>query len=302
MRRGHLQRHQSSAHLKERPFICSQADCAAAFALKHHLTRHEKLHEKTKPYECAWPDCRSAFPKHEQLRLHVCEAHTGESLFKCERCSMEFKSKTEFRRHERSVAHGSREYVCGVDGCGMTFPKWSQVVQHRKCEHKKKLDGGECESSMFCEECGRGPFKSDSSYRQHCRTHCEPTAPNPIKHACPQCAKEFSSRSSLKAHSQAVHSTELPFACAECGKAYGYRKLLKRHCERNHEDEVQRVVTTATTATAATSATAATAFFKERSLMCPIGACQRRFFRQYDLDRHLQSMHHDMNKNTLEPV
>lgn len=279
MRKGHLQRHLSSAHLKERNFVCCQEDCGAAFALKHHLTRHEKLHEKGNPFECTWPDCSAAYTKHEQLRIHVCAAHTGEPLFKCEKCCMEFGSKKEFRRHEKSVSHGSREYVCGVDGCGMTFPKWSQVVLHRKSEHKRESTDY-AGVSLFCEECGKGPFKSEASHRQHSRIHSD-SGLVAVKHICPQCAKEFSSRSSLKAHSQAVHSTELPFVCAECGKSYGYKKLLKRHLLRahlavrddNHGNE--QVL----------------AFFRERSLMCPVRECQRRFFRQYDLDRHMQSIH-----------
>lgn len=286
LRKGHLQRHLSSAHLKERPFVCSQKGCGAAFALKHHLTRHEKLHEKSKPYECGWPDCSAAFTKHEQLRVHVCLEHTGEPLFRCEKCCMDFKSKKEFRRHERSAAHGSREYVCGIDGCGATFHKWSQVVLHRKSDHKKNgtfdEEGATDPAVFICEECGKGPFKNESSYRQHCRIHCEDSLVV-VKHVCPQCDKEFASRSSLKAHSQAVHSTELPFVCEECGKSYGYKKLLKRHIERAHkaaaveeEDEEREQVLT---------------FFKERNLTCPVRECQRRFFRQYDLDRHMQSMH-----------
>ena len=283
LRKGHLQRHCTSAHMKERPFVCLQGGCGAAFALKHHLTRHEKLHTKCKPFECKWPDCLAAFSKHEQLRAHVSSEHTGESLFKCEKCCMEFGSRREFRRHEKSAAHGSREYVCGVDGCGRAFPKWTQVVLHRKSEeHKKDL----CDSSvnLYCEECGRGPFKSEASHRQHSRIHCETLMV--VKHICPQCEKEFSSRSSLKAHSRAVHSTEKPFMCEECGKSYGYKKLLKRHTERHHRTE-----DTATDEGNEQVAALKFTFFKERSLMCSFKDCPRRFFRQYDLDRHMQSIH-----------
>ncbi len=282
LRKGHLQRHQSTAHLKERPFVCSHEGCSAAFALKHHLTRHEKLHENPKPFGCTWPLCGKAFAKHEQLRMHICLEHTGEALFKCEQCDgLEFRSKSEFKKHEKT-AHGSRTYVCGVEGCGQSFPKWSLVVAHRKSEHQKKSAAGDALNELICEECGKGPFKSEASFKQHGKIHLAPFAA-PVKHACPQCEKEFASRSSLKAHVKAVHSTELPFVCEECGKAYGYKKLLKRHIEKVHlkaeiaEDSKNTEITEI--------------FFKERSLTCPVKECRRRFFRQYDLERHIQSIH-----------
>lgn len=290
MRKGHLQRHQSASHFKERPFVCSFEGCSSAFALKHHLTRHEKLHTNPKPFECTWLLCGKSFTKHEQLRLHICLEHTGEALYRCEQCDgMEFKTKSEFKKHEKTV-HGSRVYVCGVEGCGQSFNKWSLVVTHRKSEHPKKPTNPTAGlgNILICEECGKGPFKSEASFRQHGRIHLAPfTAP--IKHTCPQCEKNFSSRSSLKAHVKAVHSTQLPFVCDDCGKAYGYKKLLKRHIEKIH---MAAEVEVATPETLNVSCGAdEEIFFKERSLTCPVKECRRRFFRQYDLDRHIQSIH-----------
>ena len=170
--------------------------------------------------------------------------------------------------------------MCGIEGCGQSFNKWSLVVAHRKSDHPKKLTNPlDPEYNLICEECGKGPFKSEVSFRQHGRIHLTPFAP-PVKHVCPQCEKEFSSRSSLKAHVRAVHSTELPFVCEECGKAYGYKKLLKRHIEKVH---MTPVITAAVEVEEI--------FFKERLLTCPVKECRRRFFRQYDLERHMQSIH-----------
>lgn len=215
--------------------------------------------------------------------MHVCLEHTGEALFRCDKCEgVEFRTKSEFKRHERTV-HGSRVYMCGIEGCGECFPKWSLVVAHRKAEHQtKKLPADH--DSFMCEECGKGPFKSEASFRQHCKIHSLTTL-NAIKHACPQCEKEFASRSSLKAHVKAVHSTELPFVCDrdQCGKAYGYKKLLKRHIEKVHMMTVKEGDTQNTLSEEI--------FFKERSLLCPVRECRRRFFRQYDLERHMQSIH-----------
>lgn len=279
LRKGHLQRHLSTAHFKERPFICQSLGCCAAFSLKHHLTRHEKLHDNPRPFVCTWTDCGKSFAKHEQLRIHVCLEHTGEPLFKCNLCTnTDFKSKAEFKRHEKTV-HSSRMYVCGIEGCGMTFTKWTLSVSHRKQEHsQQKVNRNE----LICEECGKGPFKSESSLRQHNRVHFNLVEPL-IKHFCPKCEKEFCSRSNLKSHLIAVHSSELPFVCHECGKSYGYKKLLKRHIEKKH-------IHSQTTEELSVSADDLL-IKKERNVICPNQNCHRRFFRQYDLDRHIQSAH-----------
>lgn len=204
--------------------------------------------------------------------------HTGEDLFKCEQCDLGFKSKVEYRRHEKT-AHGSRVYVCGIEGCGDSFPKWTLAVRHRKEAHRPKESISEV--NLVCEECGRGPFKSEASLRQHLRIHTQ--SPLQVKHSCPHCEKEYESRSSLKGHIKAVHSSEAPFECEVCGKAYGYKKLLKRHIEKRHGDE-----------TANSGAETSSIYFsKERNVVCPMKDCRRRFFRQYDLDRHVQSMHNE---------
>ena len=257
--------------------MCEKEGCGAVFPLKQHLTRHARLHENPRPFKCNWEGCSESFAKHEKLRIHLCLKHTGEPIYRCEKCpSAQFNTKAERNRHEKT-AHSSRMYACGYEGCGQTFTKWTLAVAHRKEEHKTLST-----TCLMCEECGRGHFKSEASLRQHCRMHGQP-APVPVKHACPQCsAKEFSSRAALKAHLKAVHSSDLPYVCPECGKGYGYKALLKRHEERGHslkpspesesESEKVKVVTE-----------------KERCFSC--NDCHRRFFRQYDLDRHINSIH-----------
>jgi general transcription factor IIIA len=293
-----LTRHQLTSHLKERPFACSFLGCESSFALKHHLTRHEKLHADPKPFACTWPGCLETFSKHEQLRVHVCLEHTGEPAFTCALCdNLEFRDKASFRRHERSV-HSGRVYLCGLDGCGKTFPKWSLAVLHRKTEHQtssaEKINDND-ENALMCDECGKGPFKSEASYKQHSKTHS--LSPSLIRHPCPLCIdKEFSSRSGLKAHGLAVHSTTLPFVCETCGKGYGYKKLLKRHMERFHSissDNSLETISHPNPSQVSTEAmdTIQNFHFREKDLPCPIKNCNRRFFRQYDLDRHMQSLH-----------
>ena len=310
MRKGHLLRHQSAGHLKERPFRCSFEGCTSSFALKHHLTRHEKLHKNPKPFACIWPQCTESFAKHEQLRAHRCLEHTGQALYECEKCLIEFKDKAEFRKHMKML-HSGRVYVCGVEGCGESFNKWTLVVGHRKSEHRNKTNlifsNGDDENfkHLLCEECGKGPFKSEASFKQHTRTHTRSDIIEGPVHVCLQCDKLFMSKSGLKAHELAVHSTVLPFLCDVCGKRYGYKKLLKRHIERVHgaDDVIESnahftdnncsisISNFDTQAQITMEQIIGSTYFKERNFNCPVKECRRRFFRRYDLDRHLQSAH-----------
>lgn len=272
--------------------MCSFEGCAAAFALKHHLSRHEKLHSNPKPFGCEWPGCLAAFSKHDQLKTHVAVEHTGEAVHKCPKCAEEFESKAEMKRHDKSK-HLGRTYMCGFDGCGESFTKWSAVVAHRKSSHLKQPKSKTLTPStstnifleLYCEECGKGPFKTESSHRQHCKIHSK--VPEIPKHACPHCenSKTFASRSSLKAHLLAVHSSEMPFACHLCDKAYGYKKLLKKHFEKAHVNHQSADTENSD------NSVKSLLFFKERSLLCPVKGCNRHFFRSYDLIRHTQSMH-----------
>lgn len=269
--------------MKSRPFACEKEGCGATFSLKHHLTRHEKLHSNPKPFICSWPGCTESFAKHDQLRCHVCLVHTGEAVYQCTKCESGFQSKAELKRHEKST-HGSREYVCGLEGCGATFPKWTLVVSHRRQSHNHPKD----QLNLKCEECGRGPFKTEASLRQHCKIHDTSVSKASKQHVCPHCEKEFVSRSNLKSHILAVHSATLPFVCDQCGKSYGYKKLLIRHIEKRHSNSAAAAVVVEEEQ-APIDASSNLFFGKERNLKCPVRECQRRFFRQYDLDRHLQS-------------
>ena len=297
LRRSHLQRHQLMTHDGIRPFACEKCDCT--FALRHHLNRHQKIHESDRPFRCAWPDCTGAFTKHDQLRQHTCREHTHEPVYPCDTCGQGFDSRTELRKHKEK-SHTGRSYVCGHDGCLEVFDKWSALVLHRRTLHRVQPAHG----SFTCALCQKEGFSSAASLKQHISKHCpqndardEDILP---KHPCPVvgCNRTLSSRSNLKTHIHAVHGLERPYKCGQCGQAYGYKRLLLKHQKKHQADTV--VPPPAHPPCPLIDVIAGNAAVQDRPIACPM--CFRRFKRQFDLDRHLQCKHQNLDdiRNTDE--
>lgn len=53
---------------------------------------------------------------------------------------------------------------------------------------------------------------------------------------CDQCAKEFSSKASLRVHVRATHEQSRPFPCTvgQCTEAFAYKHTLQRHLKNVH--------------------------------------------------------------------
>lgn len=284
-----MQRHRLSAHSNERPFTCSFEGCEKAFALKHHLSRHEKTHLNKKSFACTFDGCAESFSKHDQLRRHICTEHTGEPVYKCETCSLGFDTRSRYRKHQKT-AHSGKIYLCGHDDCLAAFSKWSEVVAHRRTEHKKVF---------VCSECGKTDFSDESAFRRHLGSHRVVESTPQI---CPKCGKDFLSRKSLRAHLLAVHETVRPFSCSICNVSYGYKKLLIKHMERVHSndrtalafDEEQPIPDTIDpklTEEFTLHNVVSLQYVEEREIACPVEGCGRRFGRSFDLDRHLKAAH-----------
>ena len=93
----------------------------------------------------------------------------------------------------------------------------------------------------------------------------------------------------LKNHIRTAHDHVKPFVCGfeGCGKAFGFKKVLQRH-ELTHtqpppprerqkpNDIIDEIVGIG---------------YEKRDIACSVEGCTRLFMREYDLKRHLASIH-----------
>jgi general transcription factor IIIA len=91
-----------------------------------------------------------------------------------------------------------------------------------------------------------------------------------------------------------VHEHVKPFVCEVegCGRAFGFKKVLQRH-ELTHTQpapprERKRIVNE----TGIIDEIAGTGYEESgRDIVCIVSGCEWRFVKEYDLKRHMASMH-----------
>ncbi|KAJ3183244.1 hypothetical protein HDU85_002270 [Gaertneriomyces sp. JEL0708] len=285
VRSEHLARHalvHASALEERRPFRCDYDGCEKAFASQYHMNRHTKVHTTPRPFQCTHDGCQESFAKHTQLRKHIC-AHVGKKPYPCDApdCDKSFPTNQKLKQH-RLVHSSEPRYSCGHIDCTQTFNKWTQLRAHIKAEHK-----------ICCYVC-RKTFARTDVLKDHLRTHDVEREMFPCYWE--GCGKAFTSDKIKEVHIRTAHQQLKPFQCEHtgCKALFAHKHLLVRH-HRTHEGPVQRkqrkdriprpdVLQLLTGHDYASSDTG-------RRLACTIEGCLYKFRREYDLRRHLQSLH-----------
>ncbi|PJF19176.1 hypothetical protein PSACC_01028 [Paramicrosporidium saccamoebae] len=276
------------SHTNTRPYSCDYEGCGKTFLRNGHLQRHRLAHSAERPYSCT--HCPKTFVLHHHLRrherLHDAPAHV------CSQCDTAFARKEQLRRHLRTHERRTKVYACGVDGCTEQFSKWTLVVAHRRLHS----------SGVVCNECGKtfGRRRNMQAHVRRVHAKIDPVGGQVCERE--GCGKEFSSKNALKVHTATVHDGIKPYQCETCTKSFGHKHLLVRHCRihsTDHEKEdlgepapavlvdgLPNLVTRLT----------GSGVYEERHLECPFIDCRKRFQRDYDLHRHLQSFHPNMEE------
>ncbi|KND02384.1 uncharacterized protein SPPG_02853 [Spizellomyces punctatus DAOM BR117] len=282
LRADHLARH-ALTHAPtpefQKPFKCDHPDCGRAFASRYHLNRHIKLHETPRPYKCSFGNCTDSFAKHSQLRRHMC-THTGQKAFPCPACDKSFSTSQKLKQHLRLHSTNPR-YQCTI--CNTTCPKWSLLQAHMKEAHKP-----------VCDICHK-TFSRRDVLKNHMKIH----AVDRELWACEWdgCGKVFTSAKIRAIHVRSTHEKVKAFLCNHdgCGAEFAHKHLLVRH-RRLHE-------TSPTVRKKRSDAIPPPTLLEHltghnyagvetgRSKPCPIVGCRFAFRRQYDLDRHIRSVH-----------
>ena len=108
----------------------------------------------------------------------------------------------------------------------------------------------------------------------------------------------------MKNHIRTAHENIKVFVCGfeGCGKAFGYRKVLQRH-ELWHTQPVRRERNKIIKRISVVDEIAGTGYEETgRDITCTVTGCEWRFARDYDLQRHLGSVHGQTVEGNSTPL
>ncbi|XP_056417783.1 transcription factor IIIA [Hyla sarda] len=273
-------------------FICSFADCNAAYNKNWKLLAHLCKHTGEKPFPCTYEGCDKGFTSLFHLNRHIL-THTGEKPFKCdaENCSLSFTTPSNMRKHfKRAHASPAQVYVCYVADCGKEFKKHNQLKIHQyihtnqqpfKCthegcdkrysspshlkRHEKTHAGYRCQKDSACPFVG----KTWSEYLKHAaNVHSDVT--------CSVCNRTFKNKGNLKDHKQVHKGERIVFCCPRenCDRSYTTKFNLRNHILAFHEGV--------------------------RQFVCEHEGCGKTFVMRQSLDRHVNT--HNPEKKKMVKV
>lgn len=300
LRNGHLTAHLVSHESSEdKPFCCSI--CNKGVNSRQHLKRHEKTHSKS--FVCQYKDCNEAFYRHPTLRHHVLSVH--KKTLTCLKCDKTFVKHARLAQHTIKFHGDSPAYQCDFQGCFGNFKTWSALQLHVKTDHPK----------LKCPICDKGCV-GKKGLKSHMNSHDEDKMIK-LWH-CDYCdAGKYLKKAGLIKHYHEYHDGNIPSNLLKPKEKKHLEDLYNENdltvnadnlqaLERNvfqqvsSDDEVENVSTeepkrsqsidsfTSTMQSGKTSIIdMISSNYQHKKISCPKRYCDRKFAKQYDLDRHL---------------
>lgn len=306
-----LRRHHA-AHEGRDKFRCTVADCGQTFRKHGTLQKHiTKVHEGRPLFVCDalnhdGTECGAGFDTEGKLKSHVGRVH-GVKTFVCTICLLHGTEIIPGQEDRQGHGHG-QEY----GGAHSAFATHAALQAHIASEHPPT-----------CADCGL-KCTSQSALKSHVEVIHGAFGVDERKiYACPEadCGRAFTKRGNLNAHIQISHVGKR-FVCGVvdvqtlnhieswdgsngCGEASTSKRNLERHIRTAHlglgpigqvrkqERDGSLGLSVQRDQVSALMRLTGSGYEDEsgRNIACLIQGCEHRFYRNYDLDIHLQSRH-----------
>ena len=216
---------------------CSK--CDKRFTSKQGLKHHEESHHEN---ELRCNMCSFKTPHMGTLISHKRKHHTNLqiTLYKCDQCSLEFRSDSSMRNHKLVVHKGQKKFNC--DQCDFrtgyadslkghienvhdkirmncTICSWKGNSKNLRT-HKKAVHFSQ-NQKFKCNICSKEYSRNDHLKKHINRDH------RGVRYSCPNCEHKATTKGGLKVHINSKHDgTRYP--CKQCGhEAYCKSSLIK---------------------------------------------------------------------------
>lgn len=223
-----LQEHEELHLTSATEFECTE--CGKSFLGSNAFCQHHCSHQQhaTTESKHSNPSATVSPPAHYQAAADEEEIDvTGEDLYNCPHCSMQFFSKSGFLEHQNKHHLEEKPFKCKL--CGKMFALRRYLKEHERrhrikeaAQKTSQLD----EKKFQCSQC-QSEFSTSQDLSSHMRLHAEKEVGG---FRCDMCYKSFSRCSLLKQH-QESHVGEVVYECTECDKAFAFPHLLEEHQE-----------------------------------------------------------------------
>lgn len=229
--------------------------CKITFSSRSKLAEHQRHHlTSATQYECTV--CGESFLGSNTFRQHNCihqqvkkkvkkehssplsessPAHrtkgeekdvdvTGEDVYRCPVCPMQFSSKNALLEHQLKRHPIEKAFKC--EQCGKVFALRKYLKKHERRHRQKSAVQAMADlaEKLKCTQCGE-KFTSAQKLSLHLRHHAEKEVG---AFRCDMCYKSFNQWSLLKQH-QESHVGQVVYECNECDKAFAFPHLLDQH-------------------------------------------------------------------------
>lgn len=223
--RSKLKEHERNHLTSATRFQCTK--CGRSFMgseafQQHHCSHKEQTNVENKasklPAKTSLSTCQAPG---EEEEIDV----TGEDLFHCPVCTMQFSLKSALLEHQNKHHPNEKPFKCKF--CGKTFALRRYCRVHEQRHHQNLVAQDKTQSSvkkLKCKHCN-AEFSAAQDLSLHMRFHAEKDVG---EFRCDMCYKSFSRWSLLIQHRES-HVGQVVYECNECDKAFAFPHLLEEH-------------------------------------------------------------------------